>query len=167
MATYVFDEGVPIPTTTVRQGSNIELLKAMKVGQSYWWPIEEQKKATRFYRVAKKLAIGVIIRKVDASDKKGPGVRMWRVDKEAPDPIHEAALEAARKAAAAVKTASLPPRKPPIKKTPAKKVVNGAAPAAKKVATKKPAAKKVKAPAPEIPSTPLRKKQDAAKAATA
>jgi len=33
----------------------------------------------RFYRVAKKLGIKILIRKVGAEDPQGPGVRMWRI----------------------------------------------------------------------------------------
>jgi hypothetical protein len=97
--TYDFDKEVPIPTTVERVGVNIEMLKAMEPGDSKWWSEADAKKAARFYRVAKKLGIPILIRKVGAADKRGPGVRMWRNDGGIvvpADPIAQAAEKAAR-----------------------------------------------------------------------
>ena len=68
------EDGVPIPETTTRQGSNITFLKSMKPGQSTLFKGNDTKKAARFYRVAKKLGIPIEIHKV------AEGLRMWRVE---------------------------------------------------------------------------------------
>lgn len=99
--TYEFDKAVPIPTAVERVGVNIELLRAMQPGESKWWSVEDAKKASRFYRVAKKLNIPIVIRKVGANDPRGPGMRMWRNEGGAApvDPIAAAAEAAAKKVA--------------------------------------------------------------------
>lgn len=127
---FAFDKSIPIPTTTVRQGVNITLLKAMSPGDSKWWPVADQKKATRFYRVAKRLGVPIVIRKVDENDPKGAGVRMWRVDGEGKgaDPIAAAAAAAAPKTrkAPAKKAAKVAKKKAPkTTKKPAKKTAKG------------------------------------------
>jgi hypothetical protein len=150
---HEFDDNVALPTSTVRQGSNIEMLKQMKIGQSKWWPLDDMKKATRFYRVAKKLGLGIAVRKVDDTDARGEGVRLFRIDKEE-DPI----AAAAREAAAAVQPKAVKKvAKLPVKKMPMKKV-----PVVKKSAPKR----KVKGNA-EIPSTPAYTKKQLAAAAKA
>jgi hypothetical protein len=78
MIPFEIEKGIPIPPTTVRTGSNINFLKSMVPGDSYFFKKEDVKKATRFYRVAKRLGIGIIIRKF-IDPKKGEGLRMWRV----------------------------------------------------------------------------------------
>jgi hypothetical protein len=106
---YEFDKGIAIPTTTARQGVNMDMLRAMPVGTSKWFSPKEQKRATRFYRVAKKLGITIVIRKVDKTDPRGAGVRMWRVDaKPALDPIAAAEKAARSKKKAAPKKAPGP-----------------------------------------------------------
>ena len=120
---HEFDDNVALPTSTVRQGSNIEMLKQMKIGQSKWWPLDDMKKATRFYRVAKKLGLGIAVRKVDDTDARGEGVRLFRIDKEE-DPIVAAAREAAALQPAkpkAVKKAAKAPAKPAKKAAPKRK----------------------------------------------
>ena len=77
------EKGVPIPPVLVKQGANIALLTGMEVGDSVWWDLAEAKRAMRFYRVAKKLGLKILIRKVDENDPQGPGVRMWRMAEEA------------------------------------------------------------------------------------
>src|SRR5271166_6529975 len=77
-AQYQIEDGVPIPETTTRQGSNIVLLKSMKPGQSVFFGGADMKKATRFYRVAKKLGIPIEVHKVE--EKGVVGQRMWRVE---------------------------------------------------------------------------------------
>jgi len=102
--TYEFDKAVPIPTSVERLGVNIEMLRAMQPGESKWWDETEAKKAARFYRVAKKQGIPIVIRKVGKTDPRGPGVRMWRGEGGPPavvnsvDPI-AAAAEAAERTA--------------------------------------------------------------------
>jgi hypothetical protein len=68
------EHGIPIPTATVRQGGNVTLLKQMSVGDSIYFEPKIAKKATRFYRVAKKLGYKIVIRR----DEQG-GMRLWRV----------------------------------------------------------------------------------------
>lgn len=68
------EDGIPIPPATTRQGSNITLLKSMKPGQSVFFGAADVKKATRFYRVAKKIGVPIVIRKVEG------GMRMWRIE---------------------------------------------------------------------------------------
>jgi hypothetical protein len=70
------EKGIPIPTTTARKGNNVEQLKAMEPGDSVYFDAPIKKKATRFYRVAKRLGVKVIIR------VEGEGMRMWRVKEE-------------------------------------------------------------------------------------
>lgn len=65
------EDGIPIPTQTARKGTNIEQLRAMKVGQSVFFDAPIAKRATRFYRVAKKLGAKIVIR------KDGDGQRLW------------------------------------------------------------------------------------------
>jgi hypothetical protein len=154
---HEFDSDVPVPTTTVRLGSNIELLKGMTVGQSKWWPLEDMKKATRFYRVAKKLKLGIMVRKVDAEDPRGEGVRMWRIDKTETDPIAAAA------AAAAALQPAKPRTKPAVKKAAPKPVKRTTKALAQAVA--KPAKKKAVKRANAVPSTPAFAAKQAAAAA--
>lgn len=144
---FTFDKAVPIPTTTVRQGVNIDMLKSMDIGDSKWWPVGDEKKATRFYRVAKKLDIAIVIRKVGEGDPRGAGIRLWRVDPTAKGDLIAAAEKAAAKKAVA-------PKKAAAKVSPKK-----AAP--KKAAPKKPARRSTD----PIPSTPAFKKQQATKVA--
>lgn len=145
---YDFDKGIPVPTTVERVGVNIELLKAMPVGESKWWPEDETKRAARFYRVAKKLGIGILIRKVGSSDPRGPGVRMWRTT-EGPAPVGDPLLAAAERATKAAKR-------------PAK---GGGSKAPKKTAPK--AAKAVKKAAPKAKAKGRNGKKNAATVATA
>ena len=147
MAKSEFDKDVPIPTSTARSGINIEMLKAMEPGESRWWPVEELPKATRFYRVAKKLDMSIVVRKVGSTDPRGPGVRLWRVtEKPARGTVVDPIAAAAAKAA-------------PKKKAPKKKAPKTAP--KKKVAAKKP----VKKSAPKKPKHPLRRATDPANAA--
>lgn len=69
----VIQHGVPIPEGQERSGSNMELLRKMDIGDSVFFDAPIAKNATRFYRVAKKLGIHILIR------KEGAGQRMWRV----------------------------------------------------------------------------------------
>jgi len=73
----VIEDGIPIPETTARQGKNIAFLKQMKPGQSTFFGPGDMKMANRFYRVAKKQGISIVIKKVEG------GMRMWRVASEA------------------------------------------------------------------------------------
>jgi hypothetical protein len=84
--TLKIERDVPIPALTTRQGQNILLLKSMKVGDSVYFDAPIKAKAVRFYRVAKKLGVRVIIRK----DREG--MRMWRVDDNAGEDIGSEAL---------------------------------------------------------------------------
>lgn len=71
---------IPIPTAhPPKTGRNIEFLRAMSPGDSAHWPLGEEEKALRFYRVAKKIRARVMIRKVGEEDPDGPGTRMWRL----------------------------------------------------------------------------------------
>jgi len=85
------EKGIPIPTTTARKGNNVEQLKAMEPGDSVYFDAPIKKKATRFYRVAKRLGIKVVIR------VEGDGMRMWRA---ADTPEATTAIVAARESAA-------------------------------------------------------------------
>ena len=67
------EKGIPIPSTKERKGENVELLRSMKPGESVFFDAPIVKKATRFYRVAKKLNVNVIIR------REGSGMRLWLV----------------------------------------------------------------------------------------
>jgi hypothetical protein len=78
MLALKIDKGVPIPTSTVRQGVNVSFLKSMEPGDSVFFDKDNIKKATRFYRVAKRLEIKIIIR------REGDGMRMWRCVNTAP-----------------------------------------------------------------------------------
>jgi hypothetical protein len=113
---YEFDKAIPIPTSVERVGVNIELLRAMQPGESQWWSEADAKKAARFYRVAKKLGVPIVIRKVGKTDPRGAGVRMWRREGGPAvvpmDPLVAAAEAAARKA-----------KKPAAKKPAAKKAI--------------------------------------------
>jgi hypothetical protein len=152
--TYDFDKAVPIPTAVERVGVNIELLKAMEPGDSQWWSEDEAKKAARFYRVAKKLGIPILIRKVGDKDPRGPGVRMWRQEGGeivVADPI----AAAAQKAAAAVKAPRQLPKGVPAKKN-ASAVDSGLLPAKHKAAPKAKAV--AKAPRKPRPSEVKKKK---------
>jgi len=147
--TYDFDKGVAIPNAVERVGVNIEMLKAMEPGESKWWSPDEAKKAARFYRVAKKLGIPIIIRKVGAKDPRGEGVRLWRNDGEivvAADPL----AAAAEKAAAAAKPARKLPGPKLRRKTP-QSHDSGLLPAKSKA---KPKAKAAPKPAPKAPRKP-------------
>jgi hypothetical protein len=75
------EKGVPLPAPTARQGSNIALLKSMQVGDSVFFDDPVATKAQRFYRVAQKLGIKIVIRNVDG------GKRLWRTadTRETPD----------------------------------------------------------------------------------
>ena len=124
-SSYEFEKGVEIPAAAARSGVNIDLLRAMPVGVSIWFSTKDAKKVTRFYRVAKKLGVTILIRKVGREDPKGSGVRMWKMagSKKALDPI-AAAERAARPARAKAKK-----RKPKTPAKPPRKVAgNGAAP---------------------------------------
>ena len=135
---YEFDKGVDIPATSARQGVNIDLLRAMPVGTSKWFGAKEVKKATRFYRVAKKLGITIVIRKVTKEDPRGAGVRMWRTEgRVAVDPIAAAEKRAARKSP--TKNRAKPKPKAKAKK--------------KAVKPKRAAKRKPKAPAAEAAAT--------------
>lgn len=112
MAMMKIEKGVPIPATTARSGDNMDLLRSMEVGDSVYFDAPIAHKATRFYRVAKKLNVSVLIR------KDGEGMRLWRT----------AGSEAAR-----VKVDPVAKAKP-VAKAPAKKVEPKAA--AKKSAAK-------------------------------
>jgi hypothetical protein len=67
------EKGIPIPSTKERKGENVELLRSMKPGDSVFFDAPIIKKATRFYRVAKKLGVAVVIR------REGAGMRLWLV----------------------------------------------------------------------------------------
>jgi hypothetical protein len=116
---YEFDKGVDIPTASSRTGVNVDLLRAMPAGTSKWFSTKEVKRATRFYRVAKKLGIVILIRKVGKEDPRGAGVRMWRTDATR-DAAHDPIAAAERKAV----------------KRPAKKAAKKPVPKAKKKAAK-------------------------------
>lgn len=153
---YDFDKGVPVPTAVERVGVNIEMLKAMEPGESKWWSEEEAKKAARFYRVAKRLGIPILIRKVGAKDPRGVGVRMWRNDGAATgivvaaDPLAQAAERAARR----VRKVRVVPT-PKVKKS-AKKGNSELLPAKHKASPKTNTPPKVRTRklAPGVPSTP-------------
>jgi hypothetical protein len=115
--THEFDKGVEIPTASTRTGVNVDLLRAMPVGTSKWFSSKEQKRATRFYRVAKKLGIVILIRKVGKDDPRGAGVRMWRTDATR-DAAHDPIAAAEKKAVK--RTAKKPAAKPKPKAKPKK-----------------------------------------------
>jgi hypothetical protein len=73
------EKNVPIPPVVTKQGVNVVMLAEMEPGDSRWWSSDDAKRTMRFYRVAKKLGIKILIRKVGSEDPQGPGVRMWRV----------------------------------------------------------------------------------------
>jgi len=73
---FTIEKGVPVPPVTTRQGHNIALLKAMQPGDSVYFDAPIAKHAPRFYRVAKRLGIKIMVRK-DAA-----GMRLWRLDDE-------------------------------------------------------------------------------------
>jgi len=73
------EKGIPIPSTKERKGENVELLRSMKPGDSVFFDAPIVKKATRFYRVAKKLNVNVIIR------REGLGMRLWLVGEKEKD----------------------------------------------------------------------------------
>lgn len=70
---FTVEQNVPIPPVAARQGHNIALLKALQPGESIYFDAPIAKRATRFYRVAKKLNIQVMIRKDQG------GMRLWRL----------------------------------------------------------------------------------------
>jgi hypothetical protein len=76
------DKRIPIPPPKQREGRNVAVLRAMKPGDSVWWPPEQGKFALRFYRVAVRIGVKILIRKVDETDPNGEGVRMWLLDNE-------------------------------------------------------------------------------------
>jgi len=80
---------VPIPKKNARLGSNMAVLDSMVDGESIWWPLEEEKKVLRFYRVAKRMNTKVTICRVGERDPNGPGVRMWRVPVNGADFVEE------------------------------------------------------------------------------
>jgi hypothetical protein len=67
------EKNIPLPQPTARQGSNIALLKSMQPGDSVFFDDPIATKAQRFYRVAQKLGISIVIRNVK------DGKRMWRL----------------------------------------------------------------------------------------
>lgn len=73
------EKGVPIPPIVTKPGANVSLLSEMEPGDSRWWPLTDAKRVMRFYRVAKKMNIKILMRKVGEDDPQGPGVRMWRI----------------------------------------------------------------------------------------
>lgn len=74
---FTVEKGVPVPPVTTRQGHNIALLKALMPGESIYFDAPIADRAVRFYRVAKRLGVRVMIRK-DAG-----GMRLWRLPDEA------------------------------------------------------------------------------------
>lgn len=166
MASYEFDKGVPIPTEIVRPGVNMEMLKAMEVGESKHWPAAEAKKAARFYRVAKKLGIPILIRKVGKEDARGPGIRLWKVDPEA-KAARQATQESdaiARSEATALAKASKPVKAPAVKKSAPKKAAGTKASGIEPAKPKRDRSKEASTVArkakfnPKLPSTPAAKK---------
>jgi hypothetical protein len=126
---YDFEKGIEVPAAAARSGVNIDLLRAMPVGVSIWFSTKDAKKVTRFYRVAKKLGVTILIRKVGREDPKGTGVRMWKMangGKKSLDPIAAAERAARPVRAKAKKRKPKTPAKPPRKV--AKVAGNGAAP---------------------------------------
>lgn len=111
------EDGIPIPTQTARKGTNIEQLRAMKVGQSVFFDAPIVKRATRFYRVAKHLGAKIVIR------KEGDGQRMWLIAlpttpmttvmvpaREAATPVRKAAKKkAVKKVAKKIKRSKVSP----------------------------------------------------------
>ena len=88
-------KNVPVPPVTQRVGHNKALLMQMKPGDSVYFDAPIASHALRFYRVAKKMGIKIVIRK-DAG-----GMRMWRVaeeDTDHPPHVREAARTAIDKA---------------------------------------------------------------------
>jgi hypothetical protein len=75
------EKGIPIPSTKERKGENVELLRSMKPGDSVFFDAPIIKKATRFYRVAKKLGVAVVIR------REGAGMRLWLVGDKTKDGV--------------------------------------------------------------------------------
>jgi hypothetical protein len=109
---HEFDKGIDIPATSARTGVNVDLLRAMPVGTSKWFSPKEVKKATRFYRVAKKLGMTILIRKVTKEDPRGAGVRMWRTEgRVALDPIAAAEKKATKRSAPKAKAKAKPKAK--------------------------------------------------------
>jgi len=157
-----FDKEVPIPTSVERVGVNIELLRAMEVGDSKWWSEEDAGKAARFYRVAKKLGIKVLIRKVGKADPRGAGTRMWRLEG---GPAAVAPADPLAAAAAAATRAVKPKRVVKVAKKAAKipRTDSGLMPAKAKAKKDNAEAKpKRKRLIPGIPSTPAALKRAAA-----
>lgn len=74
MSVFKIEKGIPMPPATLRQGSNIQLLRTMEPGESVFFDAPIVAKAVRFYRVAKKLGVTIAIR------KESEGVRMWKLD---------------------------------------------------------------------------------------
>jgi hypothetical protein len=166
--TFEFDKGVTIPTSFERGGVNMDMLKAMAIGDSVWWPASDYKKATRFYRVAKRLGIPIVVRKVGATDTRGAGVRMWRVEaKDAtPDAIANSEAKALAKAAQATQPPAAKKAAPKAAKKAAAVKDSGLQPAKPKRDRSKDKPRKPK-PKAEIPSTPAYRARKAAEAAAA
>ena len=85
---FEIDDNVPVPTVRRASGGSIYPFDALAVGQSFHVPVSEGKPnpakslastvsaATKRSNGAKKF----IVRSVDASDPKGPGARIFRVE---------------------------------------------------------------------------------------
>lgn len=108
------EKDIPIPSTKERKGENVELLRMMKPGDSVFFDAPIIKKATRFYRVAKKLGVAVIIR------REGLGMRMWLVGKKG-ETAKTTAPKVAKKSAPVVAAKVKKAKKVAAPKKPAKK----------------------------------------------
>lgn len=76
-------DDIPIPTALPpKSGKNMDLLRSMKPGDSIHWQLKDEERAGRFYRVAKRMGIRIMIRRVNGDDPEGVGVRMWRLPDE-------------------------------------------------------------------------------------
>lgn len=64
----VIEKGIPIPA----RGKNKELLSKLEIGDSVYFSDTAKSVTSKFHLVAKRLGIGVAVR------KEGEGCRMWR-----------------------------------------------------------------------------------------
>jgi hypothetical protein len=71
VTTLKIEKGVPVPPVAVRVGGNEKLLQEMEIGDSVFFDKPIAARATRLYRVAKRMGLKIVLR------KEPHGTRVW------------------------------------------------------------------------------------------